>query len=63
MNPRVFAVVLLVSLLAWVGIIWGATALFLGNDGGSAQVRIEEDDPAWDCRTMGDQRCGTARAA
>ena len=23
-----------------------------------SQVTIEEDDPRWDCRTMGNRRCG-----
>lgn len=30
----------------------GATALDI--------VRVEEDDPRWDCRTMGNQICGKA---
>lgn len=32
------------------------------QDDGSGEY-IEEDDPRWDCRTMGNRTCGEGRAA
>ena len=45
-----------------VGFIAGMTALPAAASGPSitapATLQIEEDDPRWDCRTMGNKICG-----
>lgn len=64
MTARRFAGAVVAGALAWALVIGGAVVACDGpeQDGG-APTRIEEDDPRWDCRTMGNRTCGEGRAA
>lgn len=68
MSPRRFALAVVAGVLAWallIGLgflVWSAVT---GDESPreSRQGRVEEDDPAWDCRTMGNGQCGAGQAA
>lgn len=47
---------LLLTLLVCVSVVGGTVLVTL--QGSPAVARIEEDDPRWDCRTMGNRVCG-----
>ena len=44
-------------------ILGGANLAVYHNKTDAPQERIEEDDPRWDCRTMGNKICGPTNAA
>jgi len=58
------------SLRLWVVLVLAAVVVGVGafvvgwNVGGGSEpvpapsVRVEEDEPGWDCRTMGNRVCG-----
>lgn len=56
MNARSLRLSLLVGIVVWVL----ALALLRSLSGPD---RISEDDPRWDCATMGNQQCGDSVAA
>lgn len=68
MNARRFAAAVAAGVVLWaigiLAVLWAVEALTPDvSSGKGVEVRIEEDDPRWDCRTMGNQHCGEGRAA
>lgn len=64
MTNRRFALILAALLLVILPLTFAASVQ-VGNrlfDHRVAPTRIEEDDPNWDCHTMGNLRCGPGAA-
>lgn len=57
MNGRALALALAVGIVFWALALAAVMALAGGPD------TIREDDPRWDCATMGNQRCGESVGA
>ncbi len=66
-----FAAILGAFIFSVTGVVVAGTAVGSGHSGtpgivarhtpAPSAVRITEDDPRWDCRTMGNRICGPVR--
>ncbi|MFE6846554.1 hypothetical protein [Streptomyces sp. NPDC057686] len=62
-RALVFALCFIVAMGALSNCINAKQQSGKGQQVGSSSGRIEEDEPGWNCHTMGNKRCGTEQPA